>query len=280
MSAPIRNPLAPLAQILHPKLGQLSMTTSRLRPQDRTSFPSLRRRRLRATPRQELYKVKSFPHALCRLSSPPEPASQPICTGRRELWSGWRAPAGATGSQKNHVKNPHAPLPPRAIHRSTRRFLGGLPLPELQPRASWPPSRCRCRARSALVGTRPASRGAWRLGHRRRHAGSQAEEGNREERNGSGRRGTGGGGARSKSAAQITAQPAGRSADSPVGSELLPLPSLLLAASLLPAPHHSRRRRTAKPLSLVSPSRFSLTVSSSQTAGEKGEGERRLVRDD
>lgn len=194
MSAPIRNPLAPLAQILHPKLGQLSMTTSRLRPQDRTSFPSLRRRRLRATPRQELYKVKSFPHALCRLSSPPEPASQPICTGRRELWSGWRAPAGATGSQKNHVKNPHAPLPPRAIHRSTRRFLGGLPLPELQPRASWPPSRCRCRARSALVGTRPASRGAWRLGHRRRHAGSQAEEGNREERNGSGRRGTGGGG--------------------------------------------------------------------------------------
>lgn len=40
-------------------------------------------------------------------------------------------------------------------------------------------------------------------------------------------------------------------------------------------PHHSRRRRTAKPLSRRPP-RFSLAVSSSQTASEKGEGERSL----
>lgn len=120
-----------------------------------------------------------------------EPTSQLICTRQLELCSGERAPDDAPGSRKkNHSKNLHAPLLPPAIHCSTRRFPRGLPLRALLPSASWPPGRRRCRALCALAGIGEASRGARRSGRCRRHGGSQAEEGCREE-NGSGRRGTG-----------------------------------------------------------------------------------------
>lgn len=82
-------------QVLGPKLGQLSMPTSRLPPQHRTSFPSLRRRPrwLGATPRQELYKVKSFPPRAPPALASPSPPRSPFALVVRE-----RAPAGAKGS--------------------------------------------------------------------------------------------------------------------------------------------------------------------------------------
>lgn len=191
------------------------------------------------------------------------------------------APRGALqpvhGQSNNYVKNPHAPLPALAILSSTRRLSRGLPLLALLPGVSRPPCRCRClrSARRALAGTGATSRGARRSGRRRRRCRRGVAGGGGEPGGGERQREEGHGGARSQSAAQITAQPAGRSAGSRVCSELQPPPPpLLLAAWLLPAPHHSRRRRSAKPLSLISPSRFSLAVSSSQTASAEGEGER------
>lgn len=56
-------------------------------------------------PRQELYKVKSFPHALCRLLLP-QSTSEPLCTQQLGLCSRRSAPASAPGSQINTLKSP------------------------------------------------------------------------------------------------------------------------------------------------------------------------------
>lgn len=106
-----------------------------------------------------------------------------------------------------HVKNPHAPLPRPAMLPCTTSVLRGLPL---RPRASWPPS---CLSRSARR-VLPAQAGAASGGARglALRTPPPLRVGGAEE--GSQRRmaaGGGGPGARSQRAAQITAQPAGRS---------------------------------------------------------------------
>lgn len=255
MDAPIRKAHGPPSPIFIPKLSQLFMPTSRLPPQGRASFPSWRRRWLEAVSKQELYKVKSFPHALGRLSPPGahlaahlHPAAGAV------LRTAFSCPCTRQPKKKITLKIPHAPLTQPEIHDSTRRFPRGLPLRVLPPRASWPLGRCRRRARCALAGTGAASR-AEALGtppQPRGLAGGGGKPGGGERQQEEGH-----GGARSQSAAQIIAQPAGRSADSPVGSEL-PLPPLLLAASLLPAPHHSDADAQPSPSSSSPPLAFLL----------------------
>lgn len=226
--------------------------------------------------------MKSFPHALCRLSPSGahlaahlQPAAGAVLRTARSS-SCTRQPKKK--KKKNHAKNPlrtldsagdprlHEALPPGV-------FLCGCSCPA---RADHPAAAAAdLAARSPGLEQRAEQR---RSGRRRCHGGSQAEEGSREEENGSGRRGTG---ARDPNLQPRLQRSLPGEAPTLQSAPSLPLPPLLLTASLLPAPHRSRRRRTAKPLSLVSLSRFSLAVSSSQTAREKGEGEKNLgVRDD
>lgn len=169
----------------------------------------------------------------------PEPTSQPGFL--LEARSG-----RCTRQPDHHAKNPTHPC----LHRRSTAPAGVFPVVFLSGSSS--PGRAGHPATAAAV---PAARSpgldprAEALGARtqppplRGLAGGGGEPGGGERQ-----QEAGDGGARSQSAAQITAQPAGLSAGSRVCSELPP-PPLLLAASLLPAPHSSRRRRTAKPLS-------------------------------
>lgn len=213
--------------------------------------------------------MKSFPLALRRLLPPRAHLAAHLHPAAGAVLRRARSRRCTRQPKKNHSKNLHAPLLPPAIHCSTRGFPRGLPLPALLPSASWSPGRRRCRARCALAGTGAASRGARRSGRCRRHGGSQAEEGCREE-NGSGRRGTG---ARDPN-------PQSRSQRSLPGG----------APTLVSAPSCRRRRYCSPPrcskLSITadadartspspsSPPLASLGVSSS-TAREKGEMEKR-----
>lgn len=215
-------------------------------------------------PRQELYKVKSFPtrSAGSRL---PEPTSQPICTRQLELCSWRRASAGAPGSQIITLKSPHTLAfagDPR-LHQALPSWSSSPSAPaQDEPATRPPPPQCPPRALPD-----------WSRGQKRSaFGGSQAEEGSREEENGRGRRGT------------------GREIPNPQPRSQRSLPGA--APALVSAPCCRRRRYCSPPgcsqlpitadadaqpsPSLVAPSRFSLAVSSSQTASEKGEGERSL----
>lgn len=222
--------------------------------------------------------MKSFPHALRRFS-PPEPTSQPICTQQLRLCSGRRAPAGAPGSEIITLQIPtHPCLRPRSTAlRGASPVVFLTQCSALLLRASWSSGCCRRSAHRALAGIEAASRSALRSGRRSRRRRCRGfASGGGEPRGGEQQREERDGGARSQSAAEFTAQPAGRSAGSPVCSELQP-PPLMLAAWLLRAPHHSRRRRTAKPLShlpLALLSR-SLLLPNRERKGRGGEESRR-----
>ncbi|XP_061015746.1 basic proline-rich protein-like [Dama dama] len=113
----------------------------------------------RAVPRQELYQVKSFPRAPRRLSpprAPRAPRSHPAAAAVRLA-----APSSRDTRQPDHgVQDAHAPLPPPATLRSTRRCPRALPRPALPPGPSRPPGRGRRSARRAPAGAGAASRGA------------------------------------------------------------------------------------------------------------------------
>ncbi|XP_023502021.2 basic salivary proline-rich protein 2-like [Equus caballus] len=242
-----QGPPRPLPKSSAFKLGQLSKPTSGLPPQDRASLPpsyggdGSELNRAGAVVRQ----TRSSRCARQPNNHAKNPPRTLASAGDPRFYQAlppWSSSPGAPGQGEPATR----PLPPQCPPRARR-------------------DQSREQRRSAL-GTPPPPRGL---------AGGGGEPGGGERQ-----REEGDGGARSRSATQITAQPAGRSAGS-CGCSELPPPPLLLAASRLPAPHHRRRRRTAKPLSRVSPSRFSRAVSSSQTASEKGEGERSLgVQDD
>lgn len=186
-------PHAPPSPIFTPNLANSSCQPPRLPPQDRISFPSWRQRWLEAVSRQELYKVKSFPHALCRLSASRahliahlQPAAGAVLRTVRS------SPCTRKPKKKNHAKNPLRTLDsagdPR-LHQAlpTGVFLcRGCSCPA---RADHPAAAAaELAARSPGLEPRAEQR---RSGRRRCHGGSQAEEGSREEENGSGRRGTG-----------------------------------------------------------------------------------------
>lgn len=218
------------------------MPTSRLPPPDRASFPSSSRRQprlLRALPRQELYQVKSFPRAPRRLSPPRDPraprsnpAAAAVCLA---------APSSrGTRQPKHRVQDAHAPLPPPATLRSTRRCPRALPRPALRSGPSRPPGRGRRSARRAPAGAGAASRGA------RDAAAAAGAPGRRGE---AGRRGPGAPDPDPQRSSRRSCREERRLR---VCSEPPP-PPLVPAARLLRAPHHRRRRRAAKPLSLAAP---------------------------
>ncbi|XP_070313493.1 putative uncharacterized protein ENSP00000383309 [Odocoileus virginianus] len=113
----------------------------------------------RAVPRQELYQVKSFPRAPRRLSpprAPRAPRSHPAAAAVRLA-----APSSRDTQQPDHgIQDAHAPLPPPATLRSTRRCPRALPRPALPPGPSRPPGRGRRSARRAPAGAEAASTGA------------------------------------------------------------------------------------------------------------------------
>lgn len=140
----------------------------------------------------------------------------------------------------------------------TRRVLRGLPF---KPRASWPPRRLRRSARRVLPAEAGAASGGARRSGRRHCCGLAAEEGSRRRMAAGG---VGNPGARSQRAAQITAQPAGRSGSRVCSRQLAPL---LLAVELYRVLHRGGRRCTAKPLASLSPP-------PSRRAGSSGGGGR------
>lgn len=103
--------------------------------------------------------VKSFPRSPRQLSpprAPRAPSSHPAAAAVRLA-----APSSrGTRQPKHRVQDAHAPLPPPATLRSTRRCPRALPRLALPPGPSRPPSRGRRSARRAPAGAGAASRGA------------------------------------------------------------------------------------------------------------------------
>lgn len=186
---------------------------------------------------------EKFPPILSESFSFPEHPSQPLCNQIAEAVLRKMHLSRCTMHPNNHGKNPHAPLPWSAMLPCTRRVLRGLPF---KPRASWPPRRLRRSARRVLPAEARAASGGARRSGRRHCCGLAAEEGSRRRMAAGG---VGNPGARSQRAAQITAQPAGRSGSRVCSRQLAPL---LLVVEPYRVLHRGGRRRTAKPLASLS----------------------------
>ncbi|XP_053058513.1 proline-rich protein 36-like [Acinonyx jubatus] len=207
------------------------------------------------------------PRAPPALASPSPPRS-PFAPGSWSLLPEARF-SRCTRQPNNHTKIPTHPC----LRRRSTAPLGAASVVFRSERSS--PERAGHPAAAAAAV--PAARA---LGLEPR-AEALGVRGARRRRRGAGRRraaaGGGGRGASSQSEAQITAQPAGSSAGSPVCSVPPPPPRRRYCSpprcSQLPITADADAQPSP---SLVAPSRFSLAVSSSQTASEKGEGERSL----